>query len=89
MKHTHAAIIIRQSEYLIYNNVINYHSPVGAAVVVVVGNVVVVVVVDGAGVDEAEDDSEVCVSVGGSVAGPDVFCENTLTGPNTSNDTIA
>ena len=74
--------------YLIYNNVINYHSPVGAAVIVVVGNVVVVVV-DGAGVGEAEGDSGGCVSVGGSVAGPDVSCENTLTGPNTSNDTIA
>ena len=69
--------------YLIYNTVINYHSPVGADVVVVVGNVVVVVV-DGAGVGEAE-----VVSAVGSVVGPDVSCENTLTGPNTSNDTIA
>ena len=75
--------------HLIYNTVINYHSPVGAAVVVVGNVVVVVVVVDGASVGEAEGDSEVCVSAGGSVAGPDVTCENTLTGPNTSNDTIA
>ena len=74
--------------YLIYNNVINYHSPVGAAVIVVVGNVVVVVG-GGAGVGGAEGVSVVCVSAGGPVEGPDVSCENTLTGPNTSNDTIA
>ena len=72
--------------YLVYNIVINYHSPVGAAVIVVVGNVVVVV---GAGVGAAEGDSEVCVAAGGSVAGTDVSCDSTFTGPNTSNDTIA